>query len=74
MTADSGTYYRSDEGDTVDLIVWRHYGRQDDRLVEQVLDANPRLAGRGAVLPIGTRVWLPVLPEPSTREGVRLWS
>lgn len=61
---------------TLDLLVWRALGRQDDQLVEQTLTLNPGLAGLGPVLPIGTIV---VLPEPPAararlRETVKLWS
>ncbi|TLX52838.1 phage tail protein, partial [Stutzerimonas nosocomialis] len=31
---------RAQQGDTVDAICWRHYGRTAG-VVEQVLDANP---------------------------------
>lgn len=72
--ADSDRYCLSEDRDTVDLIVWREYGRQDGRLVELVLDANPGLANAGPVLTAGRRVRLPPAPSPATREQVRLWS
>ena len=66
--------YRSRQGDTVDLIVWRHYGRQDGRLVEKVLDANPGLADLGLLLPLGTEVVLPAIEEETGAvEVARLW-
>lgn len=46
------------QGDTVDLLCWRHYGRTDGT-VEAVLEANAGLADSGLVLPIGTVVTLP---------------
>ena len=46
---------RSVQGDTVDLICWRTYGRTAG-ITEQVLEANPGLADLGAELPIGTLV------------------
>ena len=49
---------RSVQGDTVDAVVWRHYGRTAG-LVERVLDANPGLADLGPVLPGGTLINLP---------------
>ncbi|WP_258087249.1 tail protein X, partial [Xenorhabdus bovienii] len=33
---------RAFQGDTVDLLCWRHYGRTQG-IVEQVLEANPDL-------------------------------
>lgn len=74
MTADSEAFYRSKEGDVLDAIVWRHYGRQDERAVELVYEANPGLADEGPVLPAGLRIRLPALPDPAPRHGVRLWS
>lgn len=51
---------------TVDLLLWRRYGRPGLALVEETLAANPGLAGLGAELPIGTVLQLPDLPpQPS---------
>ena len=65
--------YRTREGDTADLIAWRHYGRQDGQLVEMLVDANPGLADLGPVLPAGVQVLLPDFKEPEQVKGVRLW-
>lgn len=46
------------QGDTVDSICWRVYGRTDGT-VESVLEANAGLAECGVVLPIGTVLELP---------------
>ena len=45
------------EGDTVDFIAWRHYGR--DGLADAVYDANEHLAAYGPILPAGIEVRLP---------------
>ncbi|AQZ95469.1 tail protein X [Halopseudomonas phragmitis] len=64
---------RSHQGDTVDAICWRYYGRTAG-VVEQVLDANPGLADLGAELPSGTLVKLPDAPTENTNSGmVNLW-
>ena len=66
--------YRTSDGDTVDMIAWRYYGRQDGNVVEQVLDANPGLADRGPILEAGLLITLPDIDEPEqTSEGVHLW-
>lgn len=57
------------DGDVLDYLVWRHYGRQDDRLVEAVLAANHGLCERGAVLGAGLEILLP--PSPPRRRKVR---
>ncbi|WP_175773478.1 tail protein X [Paraburkholderia phenazinium] len=53
------------QGDTVDALCWRHYGRTDGT-VEAVLEANAGLADFGVFLPIGTPVSLPELAAVQT--------
>lgn len=61
------------QGDTVDAICWRHYGRTTG-VVEQVLDVNPGLAELGTVLPMGTAITLPeVATQAPQRQVVNLW-
>jgi len=71
--AGSVPFYLSEEGDTIDRIVWKHYGRQGAGLVEFVLASNPGLAGIGPFLALGTRVDLPVAAQAKPDESVRLW-
>lgn len=75
--ADLAAFYVSKDGDTVDYVVWKHYQQQNartgPRLVEQVIEANPGLAGVGPILPVGTRIKLPVIEVPDVKETVRLW-
>ena len=59
MAATTTTQVRAVQGDTVDLICWRTYGRTAG-ITEQVLEANPALADLGPELPIGTLVTLPI--------------
>lgn len=64
---------RSIQNDTIDLICWRYYGRSIG-VVEKVLDANPKLASIGAILPIGTEVNLPDLAAPQQiTQTIQLW-
>ena len=70
---DSVLSYRSEDGDVLDRIVWKHYGRQNAGLVEQVLEANPGLASHGPILPAGLTILLPEYAEPENVETVRLW-
>ncbi|NKC15884.1 MAG: phage tail protein [Gammaproteobacteria bacterium] len=67
-----GVIYRTHDGDMVDAICWRHYGRQSGA-VEIVLEANPGLADAGVTLPAGVLIQLPTLPEPRAAQTVRLW-
>ena len=70
--------YTSQDGDTVDLVCYRHYGNTVGK-VEAVLAANPGLAAMGPVLQKGIEFTLPGLTEPEEKvtinEGtVKLWS
>ncbi len=65
--------YRTRQGDMLDEICWRHYGRQSGA-VEAVLAANPGLADLGPVLPVDVAVVLPdlVVVAPAV-QPIRLW-
>ena len=64
--------YRTADGDVLDEICWRRYGRAD--AVPAVLAANPRLADAGPVLPAGVLIALPDLPRASRAlPAERLW-
>lgn len=59
--------------DTLDAICYRAYGRTAG-VTEQVLQANPGLAELGPVLPHGTPITLPDIPQqPSRTLTVQLW-
>lgn len=64
---------RADQGDTVDAICWRYYGRTAG-VTEAVLEANPGLADIGAVLPMGHAVTLPDIEQQQAQNNtVNLW-
>ncbi|QDQ87660.1 phage tail protein [Alcaligenaceae bacterium SJ-26] len=66
---------RANQGDTVDSICWRYFGRTQG-LVEQVLELNPGLADQGPVLVHGTAVTLPDQIEQAgatVKETIKLW-
>lgn len=65
------TTVRSVQGDTLDDLVWQHYGRSAGA-VEAVLEANPGLADLGPILPTGTSVTLPDLEPAAPESGRRL--
>lgn len=66
------TTVHANQGDTLDAICWRHYGRTAG-VVEAVLDANPGLAALGPILPHGTAVQLPDITTQQQRQTVQLW-
>jgi phage tail protein X len=58
---------RSQQGDTVDLILFLHYGYTAG-ITEQVLNLNPGLAALGPIIPTGTLITMPAAPpRPSSR-------
>ncbi len=60
------------DGDTLDALVFEHYGRHD--LLPMVLSANRHLASAPIVLPAGVFVTLPDMPPPPNQPVVRLWT
>jgi len=71
------TVLRAQQGDTLDLLCLRHYGRTRG-VTEATLEHNPGLADLGPVLPIGTPVTLPDVstsaPVSATaQQPVNLW-
>lgn len=61
------------QGDTVDVLCWRHYGRTRG-LVELVLEMNAGLADHGPVLPHGLAVEMPEPPATKpTAPLLQLW-
>lgn len=66
--------YNTKEGDMLDEICWKVYGRRAGRVTERVLDANPGLAELGPKLPAGLVVTLPdIEPQSENAGAVRLW-
>jgi len=66
------TQVRTQQGETVDALCWRHYGRTQGA-VEAVLQANPGLARHGLILPQGILVTMPALNAPPPQPTVSLW-
>lgn len=65
--------YITKQGETVDLVCWRHYGRTAG-VTEAVFAANAGLADLGAILPMGTKILLPVLEVKQTAKPlISLW-
>lgn len=63
---------RSVQGDTIDLICSRYYGRTAG-VTEQVIEANPQLINMGPVLPNGTELELPEQTETPEKTMISLW-
>lgn len=66
--------YTTRENDVLDEIVWRFYGRQDNGLLEAVLEANRGLADYGPELPTGLTIIMPDAPAPEPAKRLQLFS
>lgn len=66
------TKYRTRDGDVLDDICWKHYGKQS-KAVEIVLEANRDLADYGKIMPAGIVITLPELPPIPKKQPIRLW-
>jgi phage tail protein X len=64
--------YRCSDGDMLDEICHRHYGRSAGT-VEAVLKANPGLADKGEIYTVGTVILLPELTASTEQKTVKLW-
>lgn len=63
---------RSVQGDSIDLICFRYYGRTAG-VTEQVIEANPALVNIGPILPIGTEIELPEQTTAPEKTTISLW-
>lgn len=66
--------YTTRENDVLDEIVWRYYGRQDNGLVEAVLEANRNIADAGPIMPAGLTLTMPPAPPPKPAQRLQLFS
>jgi phage tail protein X len=64
---------RTIQGDTVDRICYRIYGKTAG-VTEAVYEANPGLADIGPIIPTGTLVKVPEVPTQPTKATVQLWN
>jgi len=68
------TTIQSRNGDMLDAVVHRFYGRTDGT-IEFVLEENPSLAQSGPVLTTGQKIHAPPLPPTAAEEQqtIKLW-
>lgn len=64
--------YTTKDGDTVDAIAHRHYGRHSGT-TEVLLEANRGLAAYPLALPANLTITLPFLDEAATVQTVSLY-
>lgn len=66
------TIYTTKDGDTLDHIVWQHYGTTAGTF-ERVLALNRHLANYDAVLPAGVQITLPDLTNTTKKQKIKMW-
>ena len=59
------------QGDSVDLIAYRRYGSHG--MEQAILEANPGLAALGPIIPLGTRIVLPIENIRDRASSPRAW-
>lgn len=65
--------YTTRQGETVDLVCSKFYGRTRD-VTESVLATNPGLAALGTILPLGTQIVMPDIEARSAASKlISLW-
>ena len=66
--------YKTTDGDVLDDIMFRQYGRQSPEMLAALYAANPHLVELPAILPAGVDVALPAIEQPANRrQAVALW-
>ena len=64
--------YKTRQGDSLDYICWKHYGRQSGT-VEQVLAFNPGLAALGVLYPENIAIVLPEIAVVKAQSTLNIW-
>ena len=61
------------QGETLDFVIFRSFGRVDAELLDQTYQLNPELAEFGTTLPEGIVVKLPDMPASTEKPTQHLW-
>jgi phage tail protein X len=61
---------------TLDLLIWRRFRRPMRGMLTRIYELNPRLSELPTILPVGTKVVIPIDPPPRlapSRKVIQLW-
>ena len=67
------TVYTAKDGDMLDAVCFKYYGKTGGGIVEYVLAYNQNLADDGLTLKAGTQLILPPIDDIATSNVVSLW-
>lgn len=67
------TPYRTVQGDTIDSILWRQLGRNDEAITAAFWQLNRHAAALGPVFAAGIQLELPAPPPRPVQQRVTLW-
>ena len=65
--------YLTKEGDMLDEIAYRYYGSTNNKVVENIIDANFGISNYGPILPAGVLIELPEVKQTIEKRKVKLW-
>lgn len=64
---------RTAHGDTIDGLLWRHLGRNDETITDAFWRLNSHAAALGPIFPAGVSLQLPALPATADISRLRAW-
>ena len=65
--------YATKDGDTLDKIAYRYYGNTNNKVVENIIEANFGITDYPAILPAGVLIELPEVTQSTEKQKVKLW-
>ena len=65
--------YSTKDGDTLDEVAYRYYGNTNNKVVENIIEANFGITGYPAILPAGVLIELPEVTQSNEKQKVKLW-
>ena len=65
--------YLTKEGDMLDEIAYRYYGNTNNKVVENIIEANFGITDHPSILPAGILIELPEVKQSTEKQKVKLW-
>lgn len=65
--------YSTKDGDTLDEIAYHYYGNTNNKVVENIIEANFGITDHPSILPAGILIELPEVKQSTEKQKVKLW-